>query len=54
MVAKAKVQGKYMGSKHSLDVERSRELKDEGLGGSAITKMVGCSRGSVCRLLGEV
>ena len=52
-VAKAKAEGKYTGRKASLDVERIKTLKAEGLGASAIAKMVGCSRGSVYRLLSE-
>ena len=52
-VAKAKAEGRYTGRKASLDVERIKTLKAEGLGASAIAKMVGCSRGSVYRLLSE-
>ena len=50
-IAKAKERGVYKGRKPSVDVERVRELKAEGLGASAIAKQMGIGRASVYRAL---
>ena len=41
------------GSKPSVNVERVRELRDSGLGASAIAKEMGIGRASVYRALQE-
>jgi len=51
-IAKAKEKGVYKGRKHSVDVERVKELHDSGLGASAIAKEMGIGRASVYRALG--
>ena len=53
-VMKAKELGRYTGRKPSLDVERIQKLKAEGLGASAIAEQIGCSRGSVYRLIKQM
>ena len=40
------------GRKPSMDVERVRELRDSGMGGSAIAKELGIGRTNVYRALG--
>ena len=40
------------GRKPSVDVERVRELKESGMGASAIAKELGIGRASVYRALG--
>ena len=52
-IAKAKERGVYKGRKPSVDVEKVRELKAEGLGASAIAKQMGIGRASVYRALGS-
>jgi len=43
----------YKGRKPSMNVEKVRELKAEGLGASAIAKQMGIGRASVYRVLGS-
>jgi hypothetical protein len=50
-IAKAKERGVYKGRKPSVDVEKVRELKAEGLGASAIAKQMGIGRASVYRAM---
>ena len=52
-IAKAKERGVYKGRKPSVDVDRVKELKEEGLGASAIAKEMGIGRASVYRALGS-
>ena len=52
-IAKAKERGVYKGRKPSVDVEKVKELKAEGLGASAIAKQMGIGRASVYRALGS-
>ena len=41
------------GRKPSLDVQKVRELRDSGMGASAIAKEMGIGRASVYRALGQ-
>ena len=41
------------GRKPSVDVEKVKELRDSGMGGSAIAKELGIGRASVYRALGS-
>ena len=50
-IAKAKERGVYKGRKPSVDVEKVKELKESGLGASAIAKQMGIGRASVYRAL---
>ena len=50
-ILKAKEKGVYKGRKPSVDVEKVRELRDSGLGASAIAKELGIGRASVYRAL---
>ena len=50
-IAKAKEKGVYKGRKPSVDVEKVKELKENGLGASAIAKEMGIGRASVYRAL---
>ena len=52
-IAKAKERGVYKGRKPSVDVERVKELRDSGMGASAIAKELGIGRASVYRALGS-
>ena len=51
-IAKAKERGVYKGRKPSIDVQRVKELRDSGMGASAIAKELGIGRASVYRALG--
>jgi DNA invertase Pin-like site-specific DNA recombinase len=50
-IAKAKVKGVYKGRKPSIDVDAVSELRDKGLGATAIAKELGIGRASVYRVL---
>jgi DNA invertase Pin-like site-specific DNA recombinase len=50
-IAKAKGRGVYLGRKPSIDVEKVRELKDGGMGATAIAMELGIDRTSVYRVL---
>ena len=50
-ILKAKEKGVYKGRKPSVDVQKVRELRDSGLGASAIAKELGIGRASVYRAL---
>ena len=52
-IAKAKEKGVYKGRKPSVDVVRVKELRDSGMGASAIAKEMGIGRASVYRALGS-
>jgi len=52
-IAKAKEKGVYKGRKPSVNVERVKELRDSGMGASAIAKEMGIGRASVYRALGS-
>jgi len=51
-ISKAKERGVYKGRKPSIDVAMVRELRDEGLGATAIAREMGIGRASVYRVLG--
>ena len=51
-ISKAKEKGVYKGRKPSVDVAKVKELRDSGMGGSAIAKVMGIGRASVYRALG--
>ena len=51
-IAKAKERGVYLGRKPSIDVEKVRELKEGGMGATAIGREMGIDRTSVYRVLG--
>ena len=50
-IAKAKEKGVYKGRKPSVDVDKVKELRDTGMGASAIAKELGIGRASVYRAL---
>ena len=50
-IAKAKEKGVYKGRKPTVDVEKVKELRDSGMGASAIAKELGIGRASVYRAL---
>ena len=50
-IEKAKEKGVYKGRKPSIDVNAVKELKEKGLGASAIAKELGIGRASVYRAL---
>ena len=50
-IAKAKEKGVYKGRKPTVDVQKVKELRDNGLGASAIAKELGIGRASVYRAL---
>jgi|TARA_R110002074_G_C12440203_1_gene657615 DNA invertase Pin-like site-specific DNA recombinase len=50
-IAKAKEKGVYKGRKPTVDVKKVKELRDSGLGASAIAKELGIGRASVYRAL---
>jgi DNA invertase Pin-like site-specific DNA recombinase len=52
-IARAKAAGVYKGRVPSVDVERVRALRAEGLGASAIAQQLGIGRASVYRALGD-
>jgi DNA invertase Pin-like site-specific DNA recombinase len=51
-ISKAKERGVYKGRKASIDVERVKQLHDEGMGATKIAKELGIGRASVYRVLG--
>ena len=52
-IAKAKERGVYNRRKPSVNVEKVKELKENGMGASAIAKEMGIGRASVYRALGS-
>jgi DNA invertase Pin-like site-specific DNA recombinase len=51
-IAKANAAGVYKGRPASIDTDKVRRLKDEGMGPSAIAKQLKIGRASVYRVLG--
>jgi DNA invertase Pin-like site-specific DNA recombinase len=52
-IAKAKAEGVYKGRPASIDVAQVREMKEQGMGATAIAKALSIHRASVYRLLEE-
>ena len=52
-IAKAKDMGKYKGRPASIDTDKVKALRLEGLGATEISKALGIGRASVYRVLGE-
>lgn len=52
-IEKAKAEGIYKGRPVSLDHEKIRAMKSEGMGPTEIAKALGCSRGAVYKALRE-
>ena len=50
-IEKAKAEGVYKGRPMSLDHDKIRSMKAEGLGATTIAKELGCSRGAVYKAL---
>jgi len=50
-IAKAKEKGVYKGRKPSIDINKVRELRESGMGATAIAKELGIGRASVYRVL---
>jgi len=50
-IAKAKERGVYKGRKPTIDVEQVQELRNKGMGATAIAKELGIGRASVYRVL---
>ena len=48
---KAKANGVYKGRKTSVDRRLVQEIRDSGLGASAIARQLNCDRSSVYRVL---
>ena len=52
-IKKAKEKGVYKGRKRSIDIETVRQMRDEGMGATAIARQLGIDRTSVYRVLRE-
>jgi len=52
-ILKAKASGKYKGRKQSIDRDRVKQLKAQGMGASKIAAELGIARASVYRVLEE-
>jgi DNA invertase Pin-like site-specific DNA recombinase len=52
-IAEAKAKGVYIGRKPSIDAAKVRQMKDDGMGATAIARALGIDRSSVYRLLEE-
>lgn len=50
-IAKAKARGVYKGRKPSIDAQKVKSLRNEGMGATAIAKKLGIGRASVYRVL---
>ena len=52
-IAKAKQRGVDKGRKPSIDIEKVKDLREQGLGATAIARELGIGRASVYRVLGD-
>jgi len=52
-IAKAKAAGIYKGRKPSINLDKVKELRDQGLGATEIAKRLRIGRASVYRVLGN-
>jgi len=50
-IARAKAEGKYRGRKRSIDAEKVKQLRDEGMGATEIAKVLEIGRASVYRYM---
>ena len=50
-IEKAKAEGKYKGRPTSVDHDKIKQLKAEGMGATAIARELGCSRGSIYKAM---
>ena len=50
-IEKAKANGVYKGRPMSLDYDKIKQLKAEGMGATAIARELGCSRGAIYKAL---
>jgi DNA invertase Pin-like site-specific DNA recombinase len=50
-IAKARANGVYKGRPISLDHERIKTLRSQGVGATAIAKQLGCSRGAIYKAM---
>lgn len=50
-IEKAKAEGKYKGRPTSLDHDKIRAMKAEGMGATAIAKEMNCTRGAIYKVL---
>ena len=50
-IKKATEKGVYKGRKSSIDIETVRQIRDEGMGATAIARSLGIDRTSVYRVL---
>lgn len=50
-IEKAKAEGKYKGRPTSVDHDKIRSLKAEGMGATAIARELGCTRGAIYKVL---
>ena len=50
-IEKAKAEGKYKGRPTSVDHDKIKQLKAEGMGATAIARELGCSRGAIYKAI---
>ena len=50
-ILRAKAEGVYRGRPSSLDHDKIKELRASGMGATAISKELGCSRGAVYKVM---
>ena len=50
-IEKAKAAGKYKGRPTSLDHDKIKAMRAEGMGATAIARELGCTRGAIYKVL---